>query len=162
MRRIHISPGSELKNSPILICGLLRLILVATFGSQTLILFIFPKVNPLSFFAQTQISPFSPSLAPSPGLSIKSEREFTHVCNSIPLLGNIYRYCPYPAFVLPMLCALERRSAHSALSALPCDTDRERIKNLTMSQKQAERIKNLTMSQKLTARHYYRKAHHCR
>jgi hypothetical protein len=61
-----------------------------------------------------------------------------------------------------MLCALERRSAHSALSALPCDTDRERIKNLTMSQKQAERIKNLTMSQKLTALHYYRKAHHCR
>ena len=62
MRRIHTSPCSLLKNSPILICGLLRLILVATFGSQTLILFIFPKVNPLSFFAQTQISPFSPSL----------------------------------------------------------------------------------------------------
>jgi hypothetical protein len=50
---------------------------------------------------------------------------------------------------------------------------KERIKNLTMGQKQAERIKNLTMSkkqriksltmsQKLTARHYYRKAHHCR
>jgi hypothetical protein len=29
-----------------------------------------------------------------------------------------------------------------------------------MSKKQ--RIKSLTMSQKLTARHYYRKAHHCR
>jgi len=38
---MQFSHCSVLKNSPILICGLLRPILVATFGSQTLILFIF-------------------------------------------------------------------------------------------------------------------------
>ena len=157
MRRIHISPCSVLKNLPILICGLLRPILVATFGSQTLILFIFPKVNPLKFFADPHIYPFEPSLCSLPLPDSQSR-----VRGSLHTFVILFRYFAtfiyialtqllnFPCFTLS---SVDLRTPHCQhyLATQIAPFRKERIKNLTMSQKQA-----------LTARHYYRKAHHCR
>ena len=146
------------ENSPILICGLLRPILVAKFGSQTLILFIFSEGQSSFIFCADPNIPFlSLSLCSLPLPDSQSR-----VRGSLHTFVILFRYFAtfiyialtqllnFPCFTLS---SVDLRTPHCQhyLATQIAPFRKERIKNLTMSQKQA-----------LTARHYYRKAHHCR
>ena len=152
MRRIHISPCSVLKNSPILICGLLRPILVATFGSQTLILFIFSEGQSSFIFCADSLSlcllPLPDSQSRVRGSLYTFVILFCYFATFIDIALTQLLY--FPCFTLS---SVDLRTPHCQhyLATQIAPFRKERIKNLTMSQKQA-----------LTARHYYRKAHHCR